>query len=120
MMITHEQLLELFWRSWSDQSSTTYVPTNPARGQCAVTALVVQDLCGGDILKTSLPEGWHFYNRINGQTSDFTASQFQEVIGYQDILSSREEAFADTNEQQYTSLKEAIAPQFPLPSDSES
>jgi hypothetical protein len=59
-------------------------------------------------LKTPLSEGWHFYNRINGQVYDFTASQFSEEIQYKDILSSRDEAFADTNEQQYIYLKQAV------------
>ncbi len=36
----------------------------------------VNDILGGDILKTKLDEGWHYYNRINGGIIDFTKSQF--------------------------------------------
>ncbi|MFC4544839.1 hypothetical protein ACFO25_00530 [Paenactinomyces guangxiensis] len=107
-MLTHEKLLRILCHVWSEKSSTKYSPENPARGQCGVTALVVNDLFGGEILKTPLPEGWHFYNRIHGQVYDFTASQFKEEIKYEDILSSRDEAFADTNEQQYHYLKHSI------------
>ena len=32
------------------------------------------ELFGGEILKTPLPDGDHFYNRINGQRIDLTAS----------------------------------------------
>jgi hypothetical protein len=72
--LTHERLLEILFKAWSEKSSTKYSPDNPALGQCGVTALVVNDLLGGEILKTPLSEGWHFYNRINGQVYDFTAS----------------------------------------------
>jgi hypothetical protein len=106
--LTHERLLEILFEVWSEKSSTKFSPDNPALGQCGVTALVVNDLLGGEILKTPLSEGWHFYNRINGQVYDFTASQFSEEIQYKDILSSRDEAFADTNEQQYIYLKQAV------------
>jgi hypothetical protein len=103
-----DHLLEILFECWSEQSSTKYTPENPARGQCGVTALVVNDLLGGEILKTPLPEGWHFYNRIDGKRFDFTASQFSNPIIYTDIPSNREEAFADTNAEQYRYLKEAV------------
>lgn len=93
---------------WSIQSSSLYTPANPAKGQCGVTSLVIQDYLGGEILKTKLPGGWHFYNLISGERHDFTSSQFSETIMYEDLPSSREEAFLDTNEQQYAYLKEAF------------
>ncbi|SEM80443.1 YunG family protein [Lihuaxuella thermophila] len=106
--LSHETLLKILFEVWSEKSSTKYSPDNPARGQCGVTALVVNDLLGGEILKTPLSEGWHFYKRINGQVYDFTSSQFSGEIEYQDIPSTRDEAFADTNEQQYTYLSQAV------------
>lgn len=94
--------------SWSIESSSKWSIVNPAMGQCGVTSLVVNDLLGGEILKTKLPDGWHFYNFINGNRYDFTASQFNELIHYMDISSNREEAFSDTNEKQYTYLKQRV------------
>ena len=45
-----------------------------------VTSLVIQDVLGGDILKTRLPDGrWHFYNRIDGKRSDFTDEQLGSI-----------------------------------------
>lgn len=73
-----------------------------------MTALVIQDVYGGDILKTKTGTSWHFYNRIDGEIYDFTSSQFSEPIVYQHILSSRDEAFSDTNEHQYRYLKSAF------------
>ncbi len=81
---------------------------NPSKGQCGVTALVVNDILGGEIRKTPLSEGWHFYNMIHNTQYDFTESQFSESINYEDILSNREEAFMDTNFNQYNYLKTSV------------
>jgi len=47
---------------------------------------------GGDLLKTRLPEGDHFYNRIGGRRYDFTESQFSLPITYADLPTTRAEA----------------------------
>lgn len=69
---------------------------------------MVNDILGGEIRKTKLSDGWHFYNIINGKRYDLTTSQFNEDIVYMDILSNREEAFLDTNEEQYNYLKQSV------------
>ncbi|MEI2329818.1 hypothetical protein ACLNAR_11445 [Priestia aryabhattai] len=99
-------------QSWSIHSSTKWTADNPSKGQCGVTALVVQDIKGGYILKTPCKEGWHFYNHLNGQRCDFTQEQFREPLHYADILSSREEAFMDTNKEQYEALKKNVMAYF--------
>jgi len=95
-------------KSWSLASSTKWTAENPALGQCGVTALVVHDLFGGDVLKTPYGDIQHFYNRISGRRLDFTASQFSAPIEYLDLPSDRREAFADTNAEQYASLRKAL------------
>ncbi|WP_434051870.1 MAG: hypothetical protein RDA78_21755 [Roseibium sp.] len=102
---TFAQALE---KSWSNESSTLWTADNPAAGQCGVTALVASDELGADILKTRYGSIWHFYNRINGKRHDFTESQFGQTIEYDDIPSSRDEAFGDTNERQYAYLNNAV------------
>ncbi|MBM7705051.1 YunG family protein [Metabacillus iocasae] len=99
-----ERMKELLLKGWSLQSSSKWTADNPACGQCSVTSLVMQDVFGGIILKTRCEDGWHFYNQIDGMRYDFTASQFSSTINYDDIVSSREEAFQDTNHQQYEYL----------------
>lgn len=106
--IDYETLLQFLFQSWSIQSSSKWSEDNPAKGQCGVTALVINDIFGGEILKTMLPDGWHFYNRIDGKRYDLTKSQICEGINYQDILSNREEAFLDTNQNQYNYLKQSV------------
>jgi len=93
---------------WSTETSGHWLPENPARGQCNVTSLVMQDLFGGEILKTEAPGGWHFYNCIDGKRYDLTASQFTAPIPYADIESSRAEALAGTRLERYSTLKARI------------
>ena len=90
--------------AWSTATGGKWRPDNPAAGQCSVTALVVQDELGGDILKTDVDGAWHFYNRIDGRRIDFTMSQFDSPIGYDDLPSNRQEALADTSFKQYELL----------------
>jgi hypothetical protein len=64
-------------------------PQNPARGQCAVTALVVQELVGGELLLADVcnsdgsRQGVHYWNRLTGGLEiDLTREQFSasEVV----------------------------------------
>lgn len=107
-IIEKETLLHALFESWSSKSSSKWSLENPAKGQCGVTSLIVQDSLGGEILKTQLPEGWHFYNRVNGIRYDFTVSQFENDIRYTDVSSNRAEAFQDTSLIQYLTLKENV------------
>ncbi len=89
---------------WGPDTSSRWTAANPARGQCSVTALVAQDILGGDILKTRTAAGTHFYNQIDGQRHDFTLSQFDGPISFDDQPASRDEAMADTSQEQYAVL----------------
>ena len=68
--------------SWSAESSflpEQWSTDNPTRGQCAVTALVVQDYLGGEIIKCDVvgDDDSHFFNKLtNGTIVDLTKSQF--------------------------------------------
>ena len=80
--------------SWSEKTCdpvdvAEWSAENPARGQCAVTALVVQDLLGGELLLADVHnadgslQGVHYWNRFaNGVEVDLTREQFarSEVI----------------------------------------
>ena len=93
---------------WSIKTSSKWTSENPYKGQCGVTALVINDFFGGEILKTEVENQWHFYNRIAGKRYDFTVKQFNIEINYQDFVSNRDEAFTDTNKQQYSILKDLM------------
>jgi len=53
-------------------------PENPSFGQCAITALVVQDYFGGELLYCK--HNHHYWNRLpNQEEVDFTRIQFPDV-----------------------------------------
>ncbi len=99
-------------KCWNTKTSSKWTPDNPYSGQCGVTALVINDLFGGCILKTMVDNQWHYYNKIKGQRCDFTSKQFSFELDYQDIASNRDEAFLDTNEVQYKELKGLMEKEF--------
>ena len=95
-------------KAWSLDTSSRWSAARPALGQCSVTALVVQDVFGGELLKTRVGDAWHFYNLIDGSRFDLTAEQFETAISYDDLPASREDAFSDTSPGQYRSLRTAL------------
>src|SRR5689334_14582809 len=70
-------LLRTAWCEDTSLSPAEWSGANPAVGQCAVTALIVQDLFGGKLLRGQLMRGTHYWNRLpNGDEVDLTAEQF--------------------------------------------
>lgn len=76
--------------AWCRETSVDpegWSPANPAWGQCAVTALVVQDLAGGTLVRSDVEGLSHYWNRLaDGTEIDLTRSQFPNnvVIGHGD------------------------------------
>jgi hypothetical protein len=106
------QVTAALLRSWSLATSTGWLAENPARGQCNVTALLLNEMFGAEILKTPLPEGDHFYNRIDGERVDLTDSQFAAPIMYLDIPSDRAAALSGTSPAKFEALRVAFARHF--------
>jgi hypothetical protein len=108
-------------KSGSNDTCQIFEEKYPYYGQCAQTSIVIHEIFGGDILKTS---GWpkpggngngrHFYNRIDGVRLDFTAEQFSEIpdytcdLEYQNIVSSVSEAETETSQCQIKALRSAL------------
>jgi hypothetical protein len=63
-------------------------PANPARGQCGVTALIVNDLLGGDLVRAEVHVAgervdFHWWNLLPGGVEvDLTRDQFgpEEIV----------------------------------------
>ena len=65
--------------AWSRDTSATpdeWTPDNSARGQCAVTALIVQDRFGGVLVRGIVNSESHYWNRVGNLELDLTAGQF--------------------------------------------
>ena len=113
---TVKKIREALEKSWSADTSVCFSPTAAASyGQCAPTAIVVQEHFGGEILMT---RGWHnkgrhFYNRIAGTRYDFTADQFEmpdhsHSVEYDDVLSSAAQAETEMLPSQLDSMRRAF------------
>ncbi len=103
--------------AWSLETAVQWSAENPANGQCNVTAAVIHDLFGGDILRTRYPEFWHYYNRIDGRRVDLTDSQFTRPGArfaapdrYEDELSDKNAAMEGIPEREYQALRNALLP----------
>jgi hypothetical protein len=108
-------------RCWSERTSICFNPSIAplSYGQCAPTAVVVQENFGGEVLRTEVLrfDGHpirHFYNRIDGRRYDFTADQFDvpdytQGLVYKDYLSSVEEALTETLPGQVDEMRRAFA-----------
>ena len=114
-VFSKQRVLEALEKSWSLETAKQWSQENPANGQCNVTAAVINELFGGDVLKTRLPSIWHYYNRINGQRYDLTDSQFKRPgarfaapESYDDIMSSNEEAMTGIPQREFDALKTAL------------
>ena len=79
-----EELASRLARSW--RKDTSYDPKgwsvrNRAWGQCAVTALIVQDLLGGKLLRGKVNGYEHYWNLLpNDRELDLTLRQFGVVV----------------------------------------
>jgi hypothetical protein len=118
--VTFEALHAAIRTSWSlDTCDPTdaeeWTPTNPSRGQCAVTALVVHDVFGGQLLEAEVhledgsPQGFHYWNRLDGVEVDLTREQFtnQEVLQEPHVIDRRPE-FPWRAQEQYLIFRERV------------
>jgi hypothetical protein len=87
---TLEQVRAALAMSWSIETCDPVdVPNwserNPSRGQCGVTALVLHDFLGGELLVAEVlfqdgnRQGFHYWNRLpSGEDVDLTREQFAD------------------------------------------
>ena len=82
-LATLEAAIRAAWSRETSDDPDEWSEENPARGQCAVTALLIRELLGGDILIANVLRGGkrverHAWNRLpSGITLDLTREQFR-------------------------------------------
>jgi len=68
--------------SWSKETAypscqKDWSKEDPSYGQCAITAMLVNDMFGGSIHSIRVNGGGtHYFNKINGKYVDLTSEQF--------------------------------------------
>lgn len=119
-MASLKEIQSALEKSWS--ARTSYLPhewtlVNRARGQCAVTALIVQDELSGDIIKCDVvgENETHFYNKLSDNTVlDLTRSQFKDpVVFSNERIANRDEILSHPGTQdRYSELKNQVNSNF--------
>lgn len=91
-------------KDWSENNRTL--------GQCSVTAFLMQDFFGGDVLGIPQKDGsFHCFNAVGGAVFDLTSEQFSgEVPDYEKAcLQHREDHFSDPGKKaRYEYLRSAL------------
>jgi hypothetical protein len=123
-MLTLARIEEAIRASWSEDTvdpDDGWAPDNPSQGQCDVTALVVQDLLGGELMATDVYLGderlmAHMWNRLpSGIEIDLTREQFRngERLGEPRVVGPRPDPFPEDHPryfryEQYLVLAERV------------
>ena len=89
-----EELKKVIEVSWSKETcyptlQDNWNNSNPSLGQCATTALIVNDFLGGKIMRTMQDGISHYYNLVNGKVIDLTIDQFKGIIPNYEIGEER-------------------------------
>lgn len=75
-------LYNILQKCWSKETAypscqKDWVNSDKSYGQCAITAMIVNDMFGGTIHKIKTqPSGTHYFNKIENQYLDLTSEQF--------------------------------------------
>jgi hypothetical protein len=108
--------------SWSEKTCDPvdlpdWSTDNPARGQCGVTALVLQDLLGGELLAAEVHnadgsrQGVHYWNRFaDGVEVDLTREQFtrSEVVQAPSVVTRPSDPCSGRLAAQYQALAREV------------
>jgi hypothetical protein len=92
-----QKLEDAVRKLWSAETSFPPAerrPEDPSRGQCAATALIVQDYVGGEIMQCDVrgDHESHFYNRLpSGEILDLTNEQFSGDVVFENMRSGDRE-----------------------------
>jgi hypothetical protein len=115
--VKFDRFVAVVRRAWGADTSvdSAWDPQNPARGQCAVTALLVQDWLGGELVRAVIGDQSHYWNCVDGKVVDFTphestSSEFASLDPTSIELRSRNYvlSFPDTA-RRYGILKSRVA-----------
>ncbi|MCC8479396.1 hypothetical protein ACH4TM_28985 [Streptomyces parvus] len=107
--------------SWSAETCTPeyrdrWTPDNPARDQCGVTAMVLNDLLGGELIRgevhvDGVRTDFHWWNRLGlGVEIDLTREQFgpeETVVGGEVVV--RPPGELPRLQEEYALLRDRVA-----------
>jgi len=106
-MQNQTDIREALKQTWVLENSQRKPNISLFKGQDKEVSLLIHDIFGGEILKTSKKKGWHFYNRIDGERIDFSNSETEKLSEnnhFDDIPSTPEETDTLVEQVDYSSF----------------
>lgn len=124
-MIELEDIVRALEASWGRDTAfdkNDWSLGNPARGQCVVSSLVVQDYLGGELMRCAVDSETlhetHYFNQLSdGTIVDTTEKQYTEPVSmeikpvsYEGYVSIREKRLSDDDtRRRYELLKSRVS-----------
>lgn len=110
------ELKELLSECWNIETCSPglkdkWSEDNPSIGQCAITALIVNDYFDGKIMRCMSTSGSHYYNIIDDKIIDLTKEQFLGEIPLYEEGQERTREYLLSNEdtkKRYLMLKKSL------------
>lgn len=93
-MVNKKEVQEALRRSQELDSRLEMNNRKTIKTQDSAISLLIHDIFGGEILKTHIKNGWHFYNRIDGERVDFSKSESTNSVednGFDDLPANIDE-----------------------------
>ena len=115
--LTPRDYYDLLSEAWCAETCaprmrSEWSPGNKTRGQCSITAFLMQDIFGGKVLGVPLGDGnYHCFNAVGGCVFDLTSEQFgNTALDYSDCPEQlRETHFAKAEKRErYELLKDRL------------
>jgi hypothetical protein len=115
-----DKVIQAIRASWSEETasqSDIWTEENPARGQCAVSSLIIQDYFGGQLGRVMVGDESHYFNILFGHSDkdgiivDITAEQFTAIkVDYSNpIFRTREYTLSNEHtKRRYETLKARV------------
>lgn len=97
----------IYFMAVYESLKSSVTPEVPLKDQDSLVSRLIHDFFGGEILKTPIKNGWHFYNRIDGLRIDFTRPDFAKSMkesNFVDIPSAPDETYCFYEEEEYSSF----------------
>ncbi len=117
------EISEALHNSWSAETSRGGKATadNPARGQCVVSSLVVQDFFGGELRRVRVTgdgiDEKHYFNVLkDGTRIDTTGSQYDDMvvrfeplpINFNSVTTVRDKVLDEDTSRRYALLRARV------------
>jgi|WetSurMetagenome_2_1015567.scaffolds.fasta_scaffold115403_3 hypothetical protein len=97
----------MFYRKYIEEALKITRESGNSLDESSAISKLIFDIFGGEIMKTQIKNGWHFFNRIDGECIDFERSaknKFSNCAFYENQSSTLGETYNYLTEEDYSSF----------------